>query len=247
MQSEQDQVKPAAYGTRKTRDVRRPSGAGLHGKARAGRPVKATSTLPTAPMSSPRTAAFASHSCGNGDLYVCTSITGSGLTESGTQEHEAYRMVPEKMFTGTTKTYGQKNRQGRRCRGSSNDPNGFYHGMTIKHGAEIFVLCGPPIRFTAETSPRIVRWYNRRGTDAANALLKCPWTGPRAKRRLDRFSRYERIFPGEDETRHCTACARTRTKGSEDPGHSNAHQGKLRICAIIRSTFSRPVLIKEWR
>jgi hypothetical protein len=29
------------------------------------------------------------------------------------------------------------------------------------------------------------------------------------KRRLDRFSRNERIFPGgEDETRHCTGCAR---------------------------------------
>ena len=38
-----------------------------------------------------------------GDLYVCTSITGSALTGSGMSEHEAYRMVPMKLFTGTSK------------------------------------------------------------------------------------------------------------------------------------------------
>ena len=41
-------------------------------------------------------------------LYICTSISGSGLTESGMQEHEAYRIVPVGMFTGTTATYREK-------------------------------------------------------------------------------------------------------------------------------------------
>jgi hypothetical protein len=89
----------------------------------------------------------------NGALYVCTSITGSALTDSGTQEHEAYRIVPVKMFTGTTKTYSEKTVKAEDAEAARNDPNGFYHGMTIKHGGESFVLCGPPVRFTAETSP----------------------------------------------------------------------------------------------
>lgn len=88
-----------------------------------------------------------------GDLYVCTSITGSGLTDSGMPEHEAYRMVPVKMFGGTTKTYGEKTNKAEDAEAARNDPNGFYHGMAIRHGTESFVLCGPPIRFAAETSP----------------------------------------------------------------------------------------------
>jgi len=86
-------------------------------------------------------------------LCVCTSISGSGLTDSGTQEHEAYRIVPVKMFTGKTTTYSEKTDRAEDAEAARNDPNGFYHGMTIKHGGESFVLCGPPIRFTAETSP----------------------------------------------------------------------------------------------
>ncbi len=86
-------------------------------------------------------------------LCVCTSISGSGLTGSGTEEHEAYRIVPVKMFTGTTKTYGEKTDKAEDAEAARNDPNGFCHGMTIKHGSESFALCGPPIRFTAEISP----------------------------------------------------------------------------------------------
>ena len=89
----------------------------------------------------------------NGALYACTSITGSGLTASGMQEHEAYRIVPVNMFTGTTKTYSEKTDKAEDAEAARNDPNGFYHGMTIEHGTESFVLSGPPIRFTAETSP----------------------------------------------------------------------------------------------
>jgi hypothetical protein len=57
------------------------------------------------------------------------------------------------MFTGKTTTYSEKTDRAEDAEAARNDPNGFYHGMTIKHGGESFVLCGPPIRFTAETSP----------------------------------------------------------------------------------------------
>jgi hypothetical protein len=86
-------------------------------------------------------------------LWVCTGISGSGHTESGTQEHEAYRIVPVRIFTGTMKSYREKTARAEDAEAARNDPNGFYHGMAITHGGESFVLCGPPIRFTAETSP----------------------------------------------------------------------------------------------
>jgi hypothetical protein len=57
------------------------------------------------------------------------------------------------MFTGTTATYGEKTDKAEDAEAARNNPNGFYHGMTIMHGGENFVLCGPPIRFTAEASP----------------------------------------------------------------------------------------------
>ena len=89
----------------------------------------------------------------NDALYVCTSISGSGLTDSGKEEHEAYRLVPARTFMVNTTTYHAKTARAEDAEAARNDPNGFYHGMAIKHGGEIFVLCGPPIRFTADRSP----------------------------------------------------------------------------------------------
>jgi len=89
----------------------------------------------------------------NGALCVCTSITGSGLTSSGIQEHEAYRIVPVEIFEGSPTTYRGKTVRAEAAEAARNDPNGFYHGITIKHGTGIFVLCGPPMTFTAEAVP----------------------------------------------------------------------------------------------
>jgi hypothetical protein len=89
----------------------------------------------------------------NGSLCVCTSIAGSALTDSGMQEHEAYRIVPVQMFKGTPTTYKEKMSRAESAVAARNDPSGFYHGMTVKHGKESFVLCGPPIRFTPEPPP----------------------------------------------------------------------------------------------
>jgi hypothetical protein len=44
----------------------------------------------------------------HGTLWICTSITGSGLTNSRSAEHEAYRLVPEREFDGTPTTYSKR-------------------------------------------------------------------------------------------------------------------------------------------
>jgi hypothetical protein len=88
-----------------------------------------------------------------GALCVCTSFSGCGLTESGMPEHEAYRIVPAEMFTGAKTTYREKTARAETAEAARNDPSGFYPGMTVKHGTQSFVLCGPPIRFTAEALP----------------------------------------------------------------------------------------------
>jgi hypothetical protein len=85
----------------------------------------------------------------DGSLWICTGITGSGLTSSGSTEHEAYRIMPERMFTGTPITYGTRTATGDAAEAARNDPNGFYHAVAVKHGRETFVLCGPPLRFIA--------------------------------------------------------------------------------------------------
>ena len=85
-----------------------------------------------------------------GVLWICTSITGSGLTVSGHTEHEAYRLIPERMFCGTPTTYAARTGTFETAETARNDPEGFYHGVSVKYGRETLVLCGPPLRFVAE-------------------------------------------------------------------------------------------------
>jgi hypothetical protein len=94
----------------------------------------------------------------DGGLWICTSITGSGLTVSGSTEHEAYRIMPERAFTGTPTTYGEKIGTGEAAEAARKDPNGFYHGIAVKHGRETFVLCGPPLSFVPEEAPTRPDW-----------------------------------------------------------------------------------------
>jgi len=88
-----------------------------------------------------------------GGLCICTGISGSGLTGGGMDEHEAYRIVAAEVFAGTPTSYHGKTARAEAAEAARNDPNGFYHGMTIKHGGKSFVLCGPPIKFVAEALP----------------------------------------------------------------------------------------------
>jgi hypothetical protein len=83
-------------------------------------------------------------------FWVCTGVTRSGLAGRGRTEHQAYRMMPESVFSGTPTTYGAKISTGEMAEAARQEPNGFYHGVAVKHGHETFVLCGPPVRFIVE-------------------------------------------------------------------------------------------------
>jgi hypothetical protein len=86
----------------------------------------------------------------NGEAWICTSIIGSALTSGGGTEYEAYRMIPERLFRGTPTTYQTKTGTEETAEAARNDPDGFYHGITVKQGRETFVLCGPPEIFVVE-------------------------------------------------------------------------------------------------
>jgi hypothetical protein len=89
----------------------------------------------------------------NGSLWVCTSITGRGLTESRKTEHEAYRLMPPALFVGVPTTYRARTGEADAADAARRDPFGFYHGMAVKHGSEAFVMSGPPVRFIAASDP----------------------------------------------------------------------------------------------
>lgn len=79
-----------------------------------------------------------------GTLWVCVSIGGrrNQLTA------EAYRLISPQAFNGEPTTYYAKTRE-RGGDTARNDPSGCYHGMTVKHAGQSFVLCGPPAQFVA--------------------------------------------------------------------------------------------------
>ena len=77
-----------------------------------------------------------------GSIWVCV---GSG-PYNGVPSFKAYRLVHPGLFAGTPTTYREKTRD---CDAARADPNGFYHGMTVRHTGEAMVLCGPPALFIA--------------------------------------------------------------------------------------------------
>ena len=89
----------------------------------------------------------------DGNHWICTSITGRGLTHSGKTEHEAYRLTPERMFIGTPTTYAAKIGTAEAADSARKDPFGFYHGIAVRHGSEAFVMSGPPLRLVADSAP----------------------------------------------------------------------------------------------
>jgi hypothetical protein len=82
-------------------------------------------------------------------LMVTVSLCGRG----GIEQAEAYRLIPLKAFDGAVTTYGQKTGRAEDAEAARNDPNGFYHGIAVKHAQESFVLAGPPTVFVAEQGP----------------------------------------------------------------------------------------------
>lgn len=83
-----------------------------------------------------------------GALWVCVAIRHRG----GIQSTEAYRLVHPAMFDGAPVSYGAKTADGDSARA---DPNGFYHGMSVKHARSTFVLSGPPVIFVPGESEQL--------------------------------------------------------------------------------------------
>lgn len=88
-----------------------------------------------------------------GALWICTAIRGAALTVTGSREHEAYRLVPERLFIGEPTTYSERIATAEAAEAARNDPAGFYHGMKVKFANAAFVICGPPARFVAAQRP----------------------------------------------------------------------------------------------
>lgn len=82
-------------------------------------------------------------------LMVTVSLSGRG----GREQAQAYRLIPLKDFSGPTTSYADIIGNAENAEAARNDPNGFYHGMTVKQGQETFVLSGPPVVFVADEKP----------------------------------------------------------------------------------------------
>jgi len=76
-----------------------------------------------------------------GALWTCV---GTGPYGEGWRCAEAYRLVHPMTFKGTPVTYREKTADGDAARAA---PDGFYHGMRVRHAGQDFVLCGPPVIF----------------------------------------------------------------------------------------------------
>lgn len=73
-------------------------------------------------------------------LWVCT---GTHYQSKG-KSAEAYRLVPEHFFDGELTTYNEVAMLPYEKRGK---PEGFYHGMRVRHGKQDCVLVGPKALF----------------------------------------------------------------------------------------------------
>jgi hypothetical protein len=57
-----------------------------------------------------------------------------------------------RVFNGTPTNYRDKTGTSECAEAARNDPNGFYDRMTVKHGGQEFVLCGPEVQIVAGQS-----------------------------------------------------------------------------------------------
>ena len=90
-----------------------------------------------------------------GELWLCVSANGVGITTTGDNEFEAYRLLPKEVFSGRSVTYAE-----RICRNQGDaafhDPRGIYDGVEVLHSGHTYVLVGPPDIFVVspEATPR---------------------------------------------------------------------------------------------
>jgi len=85
-----------------------------------------------------------------GALWTCV---GTGPYGDGLLYAEAYRLVHQVAFKDTPVSYAERVANGDYARA---DPNGFYHGMRVRHAGQDFVLCGPPVIFVPGETQQLV-------------------------------------------------------------------------------------------
>jgi hypothetical protein len=91
-----------------------------------------------------------------GELWLCVSANGVGITPTGDNEFEAYRLLPKEAYSGKSLSYAEKICDNNRGDGAFYDPQGIYNGIEVQHDAHTYVLVGPPDIFivTPEITPR---------------------------------------------------------------------------------------------
>lgn len=67
-------------------------------------------------------------------------VSVGGSANADNRSVEAYRLVPVRFYEGTPISYRENSMLGGEARAR---PEGFYHGMSVKHGKEDYVLVGP--------------------------------------------------------------------------------------------------------
>lgn len=84
----------------------------------------------------------------DGSLWVCIGMSAGGQGSAGRYRSiRIYRLTPAAKFVDAATTYREKTMD---CEAARNDPNGFYHGITVKSGGQTFVLTGPEYELLAE-------------------------------------------------------------------------------------------------
>jgi len=81
-------------------------------------------------------------------LWVCTGMS----SKDGCSVAQAYGLVPLNHFTGTPATYQQTVTANTIAR---KRPEGFYHGMLVKHVNKQYVLCGPCADFAPSKTEQL--------------------------------------------------------------------------------------------
>ena len=83
-----------------------------------------------------------------GSLWLCVQMQ----RRNGVDSAEAYRLTDPRSFIGQPLTYAAKTADADAARA---DPEGFYHGMTVRHAGQVLVLCGPPVTFVPGESAQL--------------------------------------------------------------------------------------------
>ena len=81
-----------------------------------------------------------------GWLYTATSVAGSVDFMMAT----AYRLMPPAHVDLQLRTYAD-------LRLNTNRENGFYHGLSVEHGGEQYILVGPPVEICKSDEPELVQ------------------------------------------------------------------------------------------